>query len=328
MPVAGTSAGEADPPRIPARRAGAVAREAAGGPAVTGLAAPRSPGRPRPVFHRVTVAEAGHLTPRMGRLVLTGDDLAGYLCDGPGAHLKLVLPPPGQDEVRLPEFTGEGLRWPDGPRPVLRTYTPRIVDWAGRRLTVDFALHPDGGPASTWAAAARPGDQVVVSGARGAYWIQAPTAADGNGARETAGNGPGAGTAADWTLLVADETALPAAGAILQDAPAGARVLLIAEVADAAEHLPLQTAADLTVTWLHRDGTGAAAGELAAEAVRDAALPAGRGAFWAGLEAGAMRAVRTHLVTERGAAREQLHTRAYWKRGVANHPDHDTGDEQ
>jgi NADPH-dependent ferric siderophore reductase len=279
---------------------------------MTELATPRRARRPRPTFYRVTVAEADHLTPRMRRLVFTSEELGGYLSDGPGSHLKLLLPPPGEDEVRLPVITDEGLRWPEGPRPLLRTYTPRAVDWAARRLTVDFALHPDGGPASTWAASAKPGDEAVVSGARGAYWVQ------------------GKGTAAtpDWTLLVADETALPAASAILQDAPSGARVHLIAEVADAAEHLPVPTEADLTVTWVHRDGAGATAGELAAEAVRDAGLPEGRGAFWVGLEAGAMRSVRRHLITRPGTAREQLHTRAYWKRGVANHPDHDTGDDE
>jgi NADPH-dependent ferric siderophore reductase len=262
----------------------------------------------------------------MRRLVLSGDDLAGYSVDGPGAHFKLVLPPPGQDEIRLPEFTDDGPRWAEGPRPLLRTYTPRMVDQAARRLTVDFALHSDGGPASTWAAAAQPGDQVVVSRARGAYRIQPPAPAAVNGTQATAGDVSATGTAADWTLLVADETALPAVGGILQEAPAGARVLLIAEVADAAEHLPFQTAADLSVTWLHRDGSGAVAGELAAEAVQGAALPAGQGAFWVGLEAGAMRAVRGHLVTSRGVTREQLHTRAYWKRGVANHVDHDSGE--
>jgi hypothetical protein len=148
---------------------------------MTGLAGPRRPGRVRPTFHRVTVAEASHLTPRMRRLVFAGDDLAGYLSDGPGAHFKLVLPLPGQDEIRLPKFTGEGLRWPDGPRPVLRTYTPRTVDWAERRLTVDFALHPDGGPASAWAAAARPGAVRPVPRAFSATARQPVSARGGRG---------------------------------------------------------------------------------------------------------------------------------------------------
>src|SRR5450755_3580168 len=146
-------------------------------------------------------------------------------------------------------------------RPVRRTYTPRYVDQAGRQLVVDFALHNDGGPASAWAAATSVGDQVVVTGARGAYRID-----------------PGG----DWTLLVADETPLPAVGTILDEAPAGARVLLVAEVADEAEQLVFDTAAELTTVWCHRSEQHDGFGMLASQAVRDLALPHGRGAAWSG----------------------------------------------
>jgi len=129
--------------------------------------------------------------------------------------------------------------------------------------------------------------------------------------------------AADWTLLVADETALPAAGTILDEAPAGARVLLVAEVAGEAEQLVFDTAAELTTVWCHRREGHAGFGMLAAQAVRDLTLPAGRGACWVGLEATAMRAVRRHLLDERGMDRQQLYTRGYWKLGAADHPDHD-----
>lgn len=261
--------------------------------------------RPMPTFHRATVAEASQLTPRMRRITLAGDDLAGYPNDGPGTHFKLVLPSPGQTGVPLPVPGPDGLEWPDG-RPAMRTYTPRHVDTAGRRLVVDFALHPHGGPATTWAASAGPGDNVVVTGGRGAYRID-----------------PEAG----FTVLAADETALPAVATILEDAPAGARVLLFAEVADAGEHLPFDTAADLSTTWLHRGDAGTGAGERAAAAVRDAAFPDGPGRFWVGLEAGAMRTVRRHLIGERGVPKDSVYTRAYWKYGTANHPDHDRGDE-
>jgi NADPH-dependent ferric siderophore reductase len=116
-------------------------------------------------------------------------------------------------------------------------------------------------------------------------------------------------------------------GTILDDAPAGARVLLVAEVADEAEELKFDTAADLTTTWCHR-GTGhAGPGTLAAQAVQDMNLPDGRGACWIGLEAAAMRTVRRHLLGERGLDRDQLYTRGYWKLGAADHPDHDTGED-
>jgi len=250
------------------------------------------------------------VTPRMRRITLSGPELENYPGGGPSAHFKLVLPPPGGGPLALPSRGPDGLVWPDGPRPLLRTYTPRRADAAAGTLTVDFALHDDRGPATAWAAAARPGDEIVVSGARGEYRIGAGGAAD-----------------PDWTLLVADETALPAVSTIVEAAPAGARVLLIAEVAGPGEELSFASPAALTVTWLYRDAAGAPAGTLTAAAVADADLPAGRGAYWVGLESGAMRAVRAHLLTERGADREHLATRAYWKRGVANHPDHDTGDE-
>jgi NADPH-dependent ferric siderophore reductase len=115
------------------------------------------------------------------------------------------------------------------------------VDRPGQRLVVDFVLHGDNGPASAWAPAARVGDQLVVTGARGAYRID-----------------PEAG----WTLLVADETALPAVGTIMDEAPAGeapagAPVLLVAEVADQGEQLKFDTAAELDTVWCHCDQSSA-----------------------------------------------------------------------
>ncbi len=261
--------------------------------------------RPAPTFHPVTVADITELTPHMRRITFTGEKLAGYLNDGPATHFKLLLPAPGQTEIALPESGPDGLVWPE-PRPLRRTYTPRYVDQAGQRLTVDFLLHGDGGPASKWAAAVQVGDQVVVTGARGSYRIDPE---------------------ADWTLLVADETALPAVGTMLDEAPAGAKVLLVAEVAGPAEELKFDTAAELTTVWCHRGETHAGFGAAATQAVRDLTLPEGRGACWVGLEATAMRTVRRYLLGERGLDREQLYTRGYWKLGEADHPDHDTGED-
>jgi NADPH-dependent ferric siderophore reductase len=241
----------------------------------------------------------------MRRITFSGDKLANYPNDGPATHCKLLLPAPGQAEVVLPTYGPDGMRWPD-PRPVVRTYTPRYVDHAGRRLIVDFALHDDGGPATSWAEAVKVGETAVLTGGRGAYRIDPD---------------------ADWTLLVADETALPAVGTILEDAPTDARVLLVAEVADEADDLEFDTRAELTPLWRHRAEGHDGFGMLAAQAVRELTLPEGRGAFWVGLEAAAMRTVRRHLLNDRGVDRQQLYTRGYWKLGVSDHPDHDTGED-
>ncbi len=271
----------------------------------TPTTAPTGRRRPPPKFHRVTVAAVTSVTPLTRRITFTGDDLADYPNDGPATHCKLLLPAPGEAAVRLLAPGPDGPQWPvDSPPPVRRTYTPHSVDTAARTLAVDFALHDAAGPASTWAAAAEPGDEVVITGGRGAYRLD---------------------PAADWTLLVADETALPAVATILADAPAGARVLLVAEVAGLTEHRGFTTRAELTTTWRHP--SGGAAGAAAAEAVETLALPSGAGRGWVGLEATAMRRVRRHLLGGRGLDRAALHTRAYWKDGAANHPDHDSGED-
>ena len=74
-------------------------------------------------------------------------------------------------------------------------------------------LHGDG-PASTWAAQAKPGQQIVIGGPRGSMIIP---------------------DAYDWYFLAGDETALPAIGRRLEELPATARVVAVIEVEDKAE---------------------------------------------------------------------------------------------
>ena len=104
---------------------------------------------------------------------------------------------------------------------------------------------------------------------------------------------------ADWTLLVADETGLPALAAIAEELPRGHRAIALVEVADAAERLTLHVRARLELRWLHRDGAPAGTSPLLPEAVAALDLPPGRGRAWGGGEALAMRDVRRHLRGER-----------------------------
>src|SRR5699024_4208565 len=115
--------------------------------------------------------------PRFVRVTLGGDELAGFSAPGPADHVKLFFPVPG----------GE---------PVSRDYTPfafRADDSGGPELDIDFYLHhsadSQGGPAISWATAAKPGGPIRIGGPRGSHLA------------------PGD---ADDGILVADETALPA----------------------------------------------------------------------------------------------------------------------
>ncbi len=99
-------------------------------------------------------------------------------------------------------------------------------------------------------------------------------------------------------VLIADPSAEPAVHAIVAALPDGARATTVVMLS---AQLP--------------------------DAVRDLDIPEGA-PVWVGAEAGAMRTIRHHLLEERGLARERVTTRAYWRVGTANHPDHDTGEDE
>ncbi|MFB6878723.1 siderophore-interacting protein [Streptomyces sp. NPDC056323] len=249
----------------------------------------------------VRVVGVERITPRTARVTFTGDALAGLMEDRPDQQMKLCFPREGQGAPRLPEPEADdtyGMRWyesylaiPGPERPLLRSFTVRAYDRGRDVMTVDFVLHGDGGPAARWGRDARPGDVLGMVGPSSLYARPLP--------------------AADWLLLAGDESALPAIATLLESLPAGARALVWAEVADATEERPLGSAGEVGVHWVHRDR-----GESLADAVRAAPLPAGTGAAWLAGEAGAVRALRRHLVEERGLPRAAVQFSGYWRRSL------------
>jgi NADPH-dependent ferric siderophore reductase len=98
--------------------------------------------RQRPPRRNVVVHSATQITPRLRRIVATGE-LEDWDPAEPGAHFKVFVPQPGAGE------------------PAMRTYTVR--DFKPGALTIDFALHGDG-PATSWAQAAETGAEFQISG--------------------------------------------------------------------------------------------------------------------------------------------------------------------
>jgi NADPH-dependent ferric siderophore reductase len=180
-------------------------------------------------------------------------------------------------------------------QPIARDYTPRRINLRALELELDFVLHGDG-PAAQWAASARPGQMLSIGGPRGSFVV-----ADDF----------------DWYLLVGDETALPAIGRRLEELRENTRVRAIVEVADAAEQQVLGSPAVLELSWLYRGH--APAGEAAAllAAVRGLTLPPGEGYAWIAGESHMARALREHLVNERGLPKAWVKAAGYWKRGAA-----------
>ncbi|WP_404995146.1 siderophore-interacting protein [Cupriavidus pauculus] len=244
------------------------------------------------------VLRTRNVSPQLLRITLGGDDLADFTSASFDDHIKVFFPAAGAEKPVLPQVGADGIVFPEGqPRPEARDYTPRRFDAAARELDIEFVLHGDG-PASTWAAQARPGQYLGVGGPRGSFVIP---------------------DAFDWHLLIGDDTALPAIGRRIEELGPDARVIVVAEVADASARIPLATGPRAEVHWIHRDehGPGTPEGSQLAPALRRLALPEGEGYVWAAGEAVAMRAVRQYLVTERGIDKARIRASAYWKRGNA-----------
>ncbi|MGY1635817.1 siderophore-interacting protein [Geodermatophilus sp. SYSU D00742] len=293
-------------------------------------------------FFPVEVAAVRRLGPSFVRITLTGPDLAGFGVAGDDQRIKLVL---ARDPAGLRRLTDRGPEWyaeycamPEEQRPWIRTYTVRAARPEVAELDVDVVLHgvEDGhaGPAARWAAAAAPGDRIVLLGpdrpGRGRMWgvEWAPPAA------------------ATTLLIAGDETAVPAVCAILEaleEAPR--RVVALLEVPAEGDAVDLALPPGVTVRWLPRSGAvrgsllvpavHAALCELGvaatpAEAPEDVDLDsqllwevpdadAASGCYaWLAGEAGVVKQLRRHLVGDLGVPRGAVAFMGYWRQGVAS----------
>ncbi len=228
---------------------------------------------------QLTVKRLERLGSKMLRVVAEGEELQGFTSLGFDDHVKLFFPGPADASADA--------------KPPMRDFTPRRYDPAAGELWIDFFLHDDG-PAGSWAAQAAVGQNITVGGPRGSAIIPV----DG----------------IDTHLLIGDETALPAIGRRLEELPPGSRAICVVETADGRAGYPLASAAKIEVHWVPRTvGTATAAAGLI-EALRKVPLPPERCFAWAALEMQAARAMRRHLIAERGFDKHWVKAAAYLQR--------------
>ncbi|WNM35275.1 siderophore-interacting protein [Streptomyces sp. Li-HN-5-11] len=265
-------------------------------------------------FFSLQVVRTRRLGPSLVRVTFAGPDLHALHSEGRDQSLSLFLPHPGQAEPAVPIELGDGWwqGWrelPDDVRAVMRSYTLRALRRDPDEADIDFVLHTPAGPASGWAARATPGDRVLVLG---------PAVADNRAIRFR----PPGDT--DLVVLWGDETAVPAATAILESLPAGTRVRAWLEVPDAGDIQDVRTDADAEITWLVRHdvprcpkGVGGAPTPTAVDAVRADRRPlAERPYVWIAGESGRVKALRRHFVGERGVDRRRVTFVGYWRQGM------------
>lgn len=274
------------------------------------------------------------LSPSLTRMVFAAPDVANMKTEGPDQRIKVFFPLPGQEAPDVPQGADWYARYralPEGERAPMRTYTLRALRPELGEVDVDFVLHGETGPASRWAMHARIGDRIgllapdaqVAESSQGCEWK------------------PPAGVRR--VLLVADDTALPAVAGILEALaqwPHPPQVQAFLEVQHEADVLPLAAPLGAQLFWLVREG--AAHGQRLQEAVRARIGPAAirsadqtlaeididqdilweqasaeaTGLYaWVAGEAGAVMAIRRHLVKDCGIDKRSITFMGYWRHG-------------
>lgn len=247
-------------------------------------------------FRLATVVNVIDLTPHMKRIRLKAPNLERFASFG-GLHIRMLFPTASVPNPVWPVRGNNGLvSWPDeNRRPPSRVYTIRRLEVAGGHFDVDFLIHEGESVGSNWASAARKGDKVGILGPVGRPLRPA-----------------------DWFVMGADETALPAVGRMLESLPATTRGIAFIEVADEGERQQIDNLTAVEVKWLYRNGVAGGESTALADAVMSVAWPEQVTGFgWFAAEAAAAKRVRDHWRSDLSLGRDQTIASAYWTRGDA-----------
>lgn len=245
-------------------------------------------------FREMTVRSVSDVTSHMRRIRFEGGDLARFGKFG-GMHIRVLLPTRQVPQPRWPTLGRNGLAvWPpDEMRPASRVYTIRRLDIAEGWMDVDFVVHDGESVGSDWAVNAAPGQVVGIMGPVGR---PVPVA--------------------QWYVMGADETGLPAISRMLESLPPATRGTAFVEVADEGEKQELVNNTAIEVKWIYRDGVPAGRDERLAEAVLSTPWPESADSFgWFAAEYAFAARVREHWCGTLGLGRNQTLAAAYWRIG-------------
>lgn len=227
----------------------------------------------------LVVREKHQITPHYLAIRFSCDDFDDFVSASADDHIKLFV---------AGERSAEG-------RPPMRDYTPRSFDPKKGEFVIEFALHENPGPATSWAIGAKIGDRIQIGGPRGSVVIP-----DSYG----------------WYWLIGDETAIPAIGRRIQEWP-DVRISAFITVDGADEEMDLSPSDKHQINWVHR--SAAESGDPAAllAAIRSVSFPEGDGFVWIAAEAGVAKAVREAILAK-GHPQTQMKSAGYWTQGAAD----------
>ncbi|MFF5010529.1 siderophore-interacting protein [Streptomyces phaeochromogenes] len=253
---------------------------------------------------RAAVSRTARISPSFVTLTVQGPDLADFTPMGFDQGIRLFFRRDGQQELAMPTASHNGwlaqyLVMRPTARPWVRNYTVRAFRPDECELDIEFALHGDAGPASAFASRARAGDPVGLF-AEGVGYLPTPTAQS--------------------QLLVADESAVPALLAILEQAPGDLVADAYLEVPAGEDIRAVTAPAGVTLHWLPRDDHSAIPGRLTLETVTSSwKLPPGQRIYcWVAGESSLATGLRRYLVKGHGVTKTDVSFLGYWKHGKSS----------
>jgi NADPH-dependent ferric siderophore reductase len=236
------------------------------------------------------------IAPGFRRIIFKGERLERYDRNDQ-LHCRLIFQPRGTEKPSWPMLDHRGhVVWPDAQAVPTRVYTIRNIDPVKQEITIDFALHRNPGPATTWAMNAQRGDIAGILG--------------------PAAEGP---KPAKFHILIGDETALPGMARILELLPPNAAGHVFVEVDTRDTAPPLDCPASISITWLCRSGASPGTTTLLEEAIRTVKWPEDLAdAFlWGGCEHKAFSAIYRYLRKEIALPRDRFVLYSHWHRSLS-----------
>ena len=225
------------------------------------------------------VKSVANITPNMRQITFAGPDLADYPEGKEGGYIKLVFPD-------LPRVNPK--------RPVMRTFSIRAYDATKGELKVDFALHDDtGGIAMDWAWNAKPGDIIPIGGP---------------------GKVKMAPEDADWYLIAADMTGLPAALCNLEMLPRDAKGYAILEITSEQDIQDVAAPTGVDLRWVINPAPHAQK-DILFNAISGLEWMSGDPFVWTACEFDTMRLLRSFYHDEKAVDRKSIYLSSYWRAG-------------
>lgn len=227
----------------------------------------------RPQPQKFIVIRKELVTPNMLRVTLGGENIKNLPEKQESSYVKLIFQ--NVNEKKL-----------------MRTYTIRHqrID----EIDIDFMLHKDGGPASTWARHAQPGDAIIIGSPGPKKLI---------------------GLSTDWQLLVGDMTALPTISVNLGELPDTAEGYAVIEVVSKEDIQILKHPKNIKIKWIINPHPGTDPNALLKE-VQSLNWLEGEASVWAACEFNSMKALRDYFKKEKNVSKENVYISSYWKLGI------------